>query len=448
MPPPPGCGVVELPDGDRASGLASMIADLLEANRRDFRLRRWVAGRLRGPVVFTASDRDVSVTLWFDRGAVTVVDGAAVGTPSVAGPWLTMTRVCSGRCSPARAWRDGELALAGPSGRARAAAAAFVLSVPSSFYRPPSADPTVRRLARATLAATLALVAVGGFTRGSGSGYGCEDRWPLCEQGLLGGLLPRPEATMVVEWSHRWLAATVGVLAVVTAVLAWRRRRAPGVVGPAVVAVGVIGAQAWVGRLVVARDLDGDLVALHLAISMVVVALVTVVVMMAGPPPEPAPSGGPGRRWTVALGTMAAVSLGLLLLGASVHNRYFPGWPLMGATAVGGAPRALHLMHRTLAGAGLLGLLALLIAARRGAVPGTERRLLVGATLAYGSNVLVGLAHVLTEVRSSLVVTLHLVLAALVWSQLVAATTHAVRSRSVARGSGAAPFPALTGGGS
>lgn len=292
MPPPPGCGVVELPDGDRASGLASMIADLLEANRRDFRLRRWVAGRLRGPVVFTASDRDVSVTLWFDRGAVTVVDGAAVGAPSVAGPWLTMTRVCSGRCSPARAWRDGELALAG-SGGARAAAAAFVLSVPSSFYRPPSADPTVRRLARATLAATLALVAVGGFTRGSGSGYGCEDRWPLCEQGLLGGLLPRPEATMVVEWSHRWLAATVGVLAVVTAVLAWRRRRAPGVVGPAVVAVGVIGAQAWVGRLVVARDLDGDLVALHLAISMVVVALVTVVVMMAGPPPEPAPSGGP-----------------------------------------------------------------------------------------------------------------------------------------------------------
>ena len=109
-----------------------MIADLLEANRRDFRLRRWVAGRLRGPVVFTASDRDVSVTLWFDRGAVTVVDGAAVGTPSVAGPWLTMTRVCSGRCSPARAWRDGELALAGPSGRARGAAAAFARPLPAT----------------------------------------------------------------------------------------------------------------------------------------------------------------------------------------------------------------------------------------------------------------------------------------------------------------------------
>ncbi|SVB81576.1 uncharacterized protein METZ01_LOCUS234430, partial [marine metagenome] len=37
-------------------------------------------------------------------------------------------------------------------------------------------NPTAR-LSRVTLATTLVLVGIGGFTRGSGSGYGCADRW-------------------------------------------------------------------------------------------------------------------------------------------------------------------------------------------------------------------------------------------------------------------------------
>jgi heme A synthase len=53
----------------------------------------------------------------------------------------------------------------------------------------PKHDSTAR-IALAALAATLLLIVVGGFTRGSGSGYGCADRWPLCEEGLLGGWLP------------------------------------------------------------------------------------------------------------------------------------------------------------------------------------------------------------------------------------------------------------------
>ncbi|SVA96534.1 uncharacterized protein METZ01_LOCUS149388, partial [marine metagenome] len=37
-------------------------------------------------------------------------------------------------------------------------------------------NPTAR-LSRVALTATLVLVGIGGFTRGSGSGYGCADRW-------------------------------------------------------------------------------------------------------------------------------------------------------------------------------------------------------------------------------------------------------------------------------
>ena len=81
------------------------------------------------------------------------------------------------------------------------------------------------RLAKLTLIVTLFLVTLGGFTRGSGSGYGCADRWPLCEDGLLGGLLPRWEYHMVIEWTHRWVAAVVGLLAISTAISAWRHFR-------------------------------------------------------------------------------------------------------------------------------------------------------------------------------------------------------------------------------
>ena len=77
---------------------------------------------------------------------------------------------------------------------------------------------STNRLARISLLTTFVLIGIGGFTRGSGSGYGCSDRWPLCEDGLLGGLLPRGEYHMVVEWLHRWVAAIVGILILSTAI--------------------------------------------------------------------------------------------------------------------------------------------------------------------------------------------------------------------------------------
>ena len=123
---------------------------------------------------------------------------------------------------------------------------------------------STRRLSWLAVIATLILVAIGGFTRGSGSGYGCADRWPLCENGRLGGLLPRADYHMIVEWTHRWVASLVGILAVSTAVTAWRRHRdEPMIVAPAIGAVFTIGVQAWVGRLVVKGDLDADLRSAH-----------------------------------------------------------------------------------------------------------------------------------------------------------------------------------------
>jgi len=282
-------------------------------------------------------------------------------------------------------------------------------------------------LARLSLGATLLLVAVGGFTRGSGSGYGCADRWPLCEDGLLGGLLPRWEYHMVIEWTHRWIAALVGILAVTTAISAWRHcRKRSLVVAPAFAAVLVIGIQAWVGRLVVKGNLATDLVSLHLAISMTVVALLTIVVVAAGNPAAAANLPGGRRPWTFRVGVAAVASFLLLMLGSVVHNLYFPGWPLMQDTLLpdlSSTVAVAHFTHRLLAG--LLGiyLTYLIIVGNRIALPIREKRLIAGAGVAYLINIALGGAHVFTKVSSAFLVATHLGLAAVVWSLLVAATT-------------------------
>lgn len=125
---------VVLSDGDESSGLATMLAELLEANLRDFRGRRRVATLVRGDVVLTAADRAMSVTLSFGPDVIAVRDGAEPGAAEVAAPWLSMARVCSGTVSPFTAWRAGELEVHRLRGTPIIAGASFVLSVPRSFY--------------------------------------------------------------------------------------------------------------------------------------------------------------------------------------------------------------------------------------------------------------------------------------------------------------------------
>lgn len=287
---------------------------------------------------------------------------------------------------------------------------------------------STHRLSRLTLVLTLVLVTIGGYTRGSGSGYGCADRWPLCENGLLGGLLPRAEYHMVVEWTHRWVAALVGVLAIATAIYAWRLcRQKAVVVVPAVAAVLVIGVQAWLGRMVVQGNLDADLVSVHLAVSMAVVALLTIVVVATREPLHLPTARDLG--WTGLLTLAAAGSYVVLLLGSSVHNIYIPGWPLVRNTIVpdlSSRPFAVHTLHRLAAAAVLIYLVYLAISAGARLRPEFERRLLYIAGVAYVVNVGLGAAHVFTRVGSATLVAGHLALASLVWALLVAATANTV----------------------
>lgn len=274
------------------------------------------------------------------------------------------------------------------------------------------------RLARITLVLTLILIAFGGFTRGSASGYGCQDRWPLCENGLLGGWLPRPEFHMIIEWTHRWLAAWVGLLALLTLVAAWRNRRdgaTPVVL--ATITLGAITLQAWIGRAVVKNDLSADLVTLHLFISLTVAFLVTSVYVFSSH--EHARPSSP--RWRRTVGTAALGSLAVLLLGSLVHNQYFAGWPVMdlGFLPSGwGAFATIHWFHRLAAGLLLVGLMLLARRARREERPPAGRAMVRWVLWLYSANIMAGWLHVLTEVRSSLVVATHLGIAAMVTTLL------------------------------
>ena len=267
------------------------------------------------------------------------------------------------------------------------------------------------------MAATLFLITFGGFTRGSRSGYGCADRWPLCEDGLLGGLLPRAEFHMIIEWTHRWLAALVGVLAIATAVIAWRHARR-WIAWLAISGIVVIGIQAWVGRLVVVNSLDADLVSLHLAISMTVAALFTLVAVATTPS-----SQARHVAWTYRYLIGAAVAGGVLMLGSFVHNLYFPGWPLVSNDFfpdLGNRYVIFHYLHRLVAGGGLVYLGWLGWGAR--GRPRLERSILWVGLAAYAINIGLGGAHVLTKVTWSGLVAAHLGAASLVWVCLVATT--------------------------
>lgn len=125
---------VVLAGGDDASGLASMLADLLRDNLTDFPGRARVAARLRGPVVLRAADHDLAVTISFDGDRIEVRDGSTEGAAVVAGEWLAMAKLCSGQLAPWTALLAGDLALQRGRPLHAAAGAGYVLSVPASFY--------------------------------------------------------------------------------------------------------------------------------------------------------------------------------------------------------------------------------------------------------------------------------------------------------------------------
>src|SRR5919199_2924070 len=86
----------------------------------------------------------------------------------------------------------------------------------------------LRRLSIAALLLAFAQIVFGAIVRITGSGWGCGEHWPKCN-GQWVPPMNRPD--LVIEVMHRYIAAALVLTAAAIAVVAYRRRREPGVGG-------------------------------------------------------------------------------------------------------------------------------------------------------------------------------------------------------------------------
>lgn len=316
-----------------------------------------------------------------------------------------------------------------------------------------------RRLADLTLFTTFALVLVGGIVRVSESGLGCgpggsgTEGWPLCD----GAAVPFFHNTeIIIEFSHRLLAAVVTGLIVALAWIAYRKLRDPD--GPGLrwpwrltVAAGVLVlVQAALGGLTVEKSLAEELVAAHLGLAMILLALllwisirsrVELAALEGSNGSDEAPRVTPAAGPTRGLKPWAA-GAAILLLCAIVAGGYVAGTEKEGVdqnvgnvvgahTACGEAfPTCLddrilpfgesrladiQLTHRAFVYAATLAIVLLLIVSFRRGVRSRLQPLVLALLFAQ---VLLGAVNVWTGEHATLIVA-HLATATLLWGTLL-----------------------------
>lgn len=287
---------------------------------------------------------------------------------------------------------------------------------------------SLRRLALASTVATFLLVAIGGLVRATKSGLGCGTHWPDC----AGDAIPFfGSRAVVIEFSHRLMAAVVIVLLAILVVVAWRQRdTSRKIMWTSIAAFALVMSQAVLGAIVVWLELKAEAVVLHLATAMALVAVLIYLTVTASATEGsfvPAPDRGVARQARIAaLGVLV-----LLLVGSYVTGRgagyVFPDWPLMDGRllpdlAVGSS--AIHFLHRALAAlAGVVVFVVGIAIARRKAELPTQARFAHAAMGLFALQVLIGAMNVWNPppgITNELFVTAHLLVAALIWGCLVA----------------------------
>src|SRR4030066_457762 len=112
----------------------------------------------------------------------------------------------------------------------------------------------LKALSFTTLAVLFSLIFIGGYVSASGVGLTCPD-WPLCPQGLL------PHEDFIIEYIHRSVAATTGMLVIATMAFTLKSKAAPrGMKIASVIAAGAVIGQITLGAIVIVERLHAVLV--------------------------------------------------------------------------------------------------------------------------------------------------------------------------------------------
>jgi cytochrome c oxidase assembly protein subunit 15 len=133
----------------------------------------------------------------------------------------------------------------------------------------------LKYLALASLVILYSLMFIGGYVSASGLGLSCPE-WPLCPSGVF------PTEEYLIEWTHRFVAATTGALITATGVFSWitkgshKKIRITGTLA----AIFVI-TQITLGAIVIDLKLHALLVAIHLGIGILLFAMTLLTTLFA-----------------------------------------------------------------------------------------------------------------------------------------------------------------------
>lgn len=116
---------------------------------------------------------------------------------------------------------------------------------------------------------------IGGYVSAAGLGLSCPE-WPLCPNGIL------PNGQYLIEWIHRFIAATTGALVIATTIGSWFTKNSNKKIKltSTLAAIFVI-TQITLGAIVIDLKLHAMLVAIHLGIGILLFAMVLLTTLFA-----------------------------------------------------------------------------------------------------------------------------------------------------------------------
>ena len=119
------------------------------------------------------------------------------------------------------------------------------------------------------------LMFVGGYISAAGLGLTCPE-WPLCPNGVM------PNDEYFLEWIHRTVAATTGLLILATTIGVWINKDAGRKIKfTSAFASALVVTQITLGALVIDTQLHAVLVAIHLGIGILLFAMTLLTVLFA-----------------------------------------------------------------------------------------------------------------------------------------------------------------------
>jgi len=116
---------------------------------------------------------------------------------------------------------------------------------------------------------------IGGYVSAAGLGLTCPE-WPLCPSGVL------PNEEYLIEWIHRFVAATTGTLVIATSVASWINKNAGRKIKfTSTFASILVITQITLGAMVIDLKLHAVLVAIHLGVGILLFAMVLLTTLFA-----------------------------------------------------------------------------------------------------------------------------------------------------------------------